>query len=71
MGIPEEIEIHETKDHEPEIKSHETKGLPDFDAMTKLEIDIYARQNLSLNLDRRRTKDHMIEQINNHLSKEN
>ena len=47
------------------------KNTPDFESMTKLEIDVYARQNLKLNLDRRRTKEHMIEQINNHINKEN
>lgn len=45
--------------------------LPDFNAMTKLDIDIYARDTLKLKLDRRRTKEHMIEEINNNLNKEN
>jgi hypothetical protein len=44
--------------------------LPDFDAMTKLDIDIYARDKLKLKLDRRRTKENMIEEINNHINKE-
>ena len=45
--------------------------LPDFDAMTKLQIDIWARNELDINLDRRRTKDRMIKEIHNHLNKEN
>ena len=44
--------------------------LPDFDNMTKLEIDIWARNNLGIDLDRRRTKKYMIDQIHKHLEKE-
>ena len=44
---------------------------PEFEAMTKLDIDIWARTNINLNIDRRRTKQKMIEEINNHLNKEN
>lgn len=43
----------------------------DFESMNKLEIDIWARNNLGINLDRRRTKDYMIKQIKSHLKKEN
>lgn len=46
------------------------RDLPDFDNMTKLEIDIWARNNLGIDLDRRRTKDYMIDQIHKHLEKE-
>lgn len=50
----------------------ETKPLhPDFDTMSKDELDVYARDTLDLNLDRRKTKKYMIEQIQNHLNKEN
>jgi hypothetical protein len=39
----------------------------DLSAMTKTELDIYARNELDLKLDRRKTKDFMIEQIENHI----
>lgn len=45
--------------------------LPDLESMTKLQIDIWARNELEINLDRRRTKDRMIKEIHNHLNKEN
>lgn len=45
--------------------------LPDFESMTKLQIDIWARNELDVNLDRRRTKERMIKEIHNHLNKEN
>lgn len=43
----------------------------DFYSMSKLEIDIWARNKLGINLDRRRSKNYMIEQIKSHLEKEN
>lgn len=39
----------------------------DFNGMTKMELDIYARKELGIHLDRRRRKDYMIEQIKTHL----
>ena len=47
----------------------EEKSTPDFSKMTKLDIDIWARDELNLKLDRRRTKQHMIETIHDHLNK--
>lgn len=44
---------------------------PNFANMTKAELDTYASDTLNLKLDRRRTKDYMIEQIQNHINKEN
>jgi len=41
----------------------------DLASMTKVELDIHAR-SLGLKVDRRRTKDYIIEQIENH-TKEN
>ena len=40
-----------------------TKSLPDFNTMTKVELDEWAKKNLGLKLDRRKKKDYMIEQI--------
>lgn len=54
-------------DRHPVVKEQST---PNFSKMSKLEIDIWARNELGLNLDRRRTKDYMIEQIKSHLQKE-
>lgn len=56
-------------DRAPKPKKVEKK-LPDFGAMTKKELDEWASNNLKLKLDRRKKKDYMIEQIQNHLSKE-
>ena len=44
---------------------------PNFANMTKAELDDYAKDKLNLKLDRRKTKDYMIEQIQKHLNKEN
>lgn len=43
---------------------------PALEKMTKAQLDVYAKDNLGLKLDRRKKKDFMIEQIKNHLSKE-
>lgn len=53
----------------PKKKAAPKKKQPtvDFEAMTKLELDIYARDNLGLKIDRRKTKAYMIEQIENKL----
>lgn len=52
------------------IEAKEENNLPDFSSMTKLDIDIWARDEIGLKLDRRRTKQHMIETIQKHLDKE-
>lgn len=44
----------------PKSKKVET---PDFTSMTKAELDEWAKKNLRLELDRRKKKDYMIEQI--------
>ena len=62
--------FHVERANTVEVKKSSVE-LPDFDTMTKLDIDIYARDKLKLKLDRRRTKEHMIEEINNHVNKEN
>jgi hypothetical protein len=49
------------------VESKEKKELPDFSLMTKLDIDIWGRDELGLKLDRRRTKQHMIQTIRDHL----
>ena len=53
-----------------ESKPSADKSLPTFEGMTKLEIDIWARKELGVNIDRRRTREYMIEEIHNHLKKE-
>jgi ligand-binding sensor domain-containing protein len=40
---------------------------PDFETMTKKEIDIWADENLGVQLDRRNTKATMIEELKKHL----
>ena len=45
------------------ITKKKSKALPDFNTMTKAQIDEWAKKNLGLNLDRRKKKDYMIEQI--------
>ena len=44
--------------------------MPDFQGMTKTDLDIYAR-GVGLKLDKRNKKDTMINDIKNHLTKEN
>lgn len=63
-----EKEVDNLRDMLEQIVRGET--LPNFDKMTKLDIDIWARDELGLKLDRRKTKEHMIEQIHNHINKE-
>lgn len=41
--------------------------VPDFTKMTKKEIDIWADENLGIQLDRRNTKDRMIADLKPHL----
>ena len=53
------------------IDRHPTTNVPDLQSMSKLEIDIWARNEIDVKLDRRRTKDYMIEQVKSHLNKEN
>jgi hypothetical protein len=40
---------------------------PDFTSMTKKEIDIWADENIGIQLDRRHTKASMIEELQKHL----
>ena len=43
------------------------KTTPDFTSMTKKEIDLWADENLGIQLDRRYTKATMIEELQKHL----
>jgi Ni,Fe-hydrogenase III component G len=54
--------IIETKE---EVSNENT--VPDFTKMTKKEIDIWADENLGIQLDRRNTKDRMIADLKPHL----
>jgi hypothetical protein len=47
--------------------SKKVKTTPDFMSMTKKEIDIWADENLGVQLDRRHTKSTMIEELKKHL----
>lgn len=73
MNKPEPEHLQEVPhfhiDRHPEINAFDKH--PDFSEMSKLELDIWARNEIDLKLDRRRTKDYMIEQIQSHLNKEN
>ena len=42
-------------------------GRPDFNSMTKKELDVWAEENLGMSLDRRKTKSAMIEEIEKNL----
>lgn len=42
-------------------------GRPNFDSMTKKELDLWAEENLGLTLDRRKTKASLIEEINQNM----
>lgn len=68
---PAQVVSHFHVDRHPDTQPNNALANIDLDSMSKLEIDIWARNVLNLNLDRRRTKDYMIEQIKSHLEKEN
>jgi hypothetical protein len=75
LGITQPEPVKEPTQEVPHfhIDRHpvEKQETPDFSNMSKLEIDIWARNELGINLDRQRTKDYMIKQIKTHLEKEN
>ena len=48
-------------------KSVPLASRPDFESMTKKELDEWAEENLGLALDRRKTKASMIEEINQNM----
>ena len=48
-------------------KKQPKKDMPNLDGMTKTELDKYARKELGIRLDKRRKRDFMIEQIENHI----
>jgi len=83
VDIYDEVWVGETEKEEPafhpdpkhfHVDRHPTKEpkveLPDFTNMSSLEIDIWARNNLDLKLDRRFKKEHMINTIQAHINKE-
>ena len=62
--------IVEARAEKEAIKASKSVSLgqrPDFDSMTKKEIDMWADENLGLTLDRRKTKADLIKQINENL----
>ena len=62
--------IVEARAEKEAIKASKSVSLgqrPDFDSMTKKEIDMWADENLGLSLDRRKTKADLIKQINENL----
>ena len=76
IGLRKKFEVQEEPKHDPyHIDRHphrerkKKKSSPDLTKMTKVELDIYAR-GLGLTLGKRKTKDTMIELIQNHLKKE-
>lgn len=57
------VEFTEVPKWEHKVVEEEKREWPDFSKMTKLQIDIWARDELGVNLDRRFKKQHMIEEI--------
>jgi hypothetical protein len=55
--------IIDTKENEVSKEN----SIPDFTKMTKKEIDVWADENLGVQLDRRNTKDRMIADLKPHL----
>lgn len=47
--------------------AEETNILPDFESMTKKQLDEWAEENVGVSLDRRKTKADMIEELKKHL----
>lgn len=45
----------------------ETSGEPDFSAMTKEELELWARENIDVELDRRKSKKALIAEIKENL----
>lgn len=67
--ILEETVSVEVSDEDIEVNSEESLEvvLPDFDQMTKKEIDVWAKETLNIELDGRSTKKSMIQTIKNSL----
>lgn len=62
-AVPSEPEtVIETK-VEKKAPEAETPSLPDFGSMTKLEMDVWARQEHGIKLDRRYTKENMVKEF--------
>lgn len=62
--------IVEARAEKEAVKASKSVSLgqrPDFNSMTKKEIDMWADENLGLSLDRRKTKADLIKQINENL----
>lgn len=70
IGGDEYDQLKAQPSEEP-INNKKAWDLPDFEAMSKLELDIWARNlDKPLKLDRRRKKETMIEEITKHLDEE-
>lgn len=52
------------------LKKKETKETPDLNSMTKAKLVEWAKTELKVDLDSRKKKDFIIEQIKDHLNKE-
>tara|TARA_B100001057_G_scaffold500350_1_gene614916 strand:- start:5340 stop:5783 length:444 start_codon:yes stop_codon:yes gene_type:complete len=50
-----------------DAKAVSLAGRPNFESMTKKELDLWAEENLGLTLDRRKTKATLIEEINQNM----
>ena len=61
------VEARAEKEQVIASKSVSLGQRPDFNSMTKKEIDMWADENLGLALDRRKTKADLIKQINENL----
>lgn len=67
LEVPADAGIEPTpKVTEEDIKQSDV--LPDFGKMTKVAIETWARENIELELDRRKTKANMIADIHAHFS---
>jgi len=64
---PKERRVEEQPEQEVAKKP---KKMPNFNKMTKSELDVWAEKTIGLKLDRRRRKDYMINQIKDHINKE-
>lgn len=69
MGISEQEpkKTREVKSHMSAKPKKQKREIVDLDAMTKEELEVWARKNLDIELDRRKTKKSLIEQINESL----
>lgn len=68
-SVPEPVKEEPKPKKKREQKNHfaAKPETPDFESMTKEKLEIWARENINVELDRRKTKKSLIEEIQENL----